>query len=110
MLTRRFRDGQHAARIPIMLARWLQVDWYWIVNTCGYACLLKRFAEAVPPLETAVKLEPRNPAAHYNLAMAYNRAGRKEDADKEFAVHRQMTEKAGPKPDAPPGAPPENSN
>jgi tetratricopeptide (TPR) repeat protein len=70
----------------------------------------KQFSEAVPPLETAVKLEPRNPAAHYNLAMAYNRAGRKEDADKEFAVHRQMTEKAGPKPDAPPGAPPEKSN
>jgi tetratricopeptide (TPR) repeat protein len=70
----------------------------------------KQFSEAVPPLETAVKLEPRNPAAHYNLAMAYNRAGRKEDADREFAVHRQMTEKAGPKPDAPPGAPPEKSN
>jgi tetratricopeptide (TPR) repeat protein len=70
----------------------------------------KRFSEAVAPLETAVKLEPRNPAAHYNLAMAYNRAGRKEDADKEFRVHRQMTEKAGAKPDAPPGAPPENSN
>ena len=53
----------------------------------------KRFPEAVPPLQTAVKLEPRNPAAHYNLAMAYNRAGRKEEADKEFAIHRKMTQK-----------------
>jgi tetratricopeptide (TPR) repeat protein len=70
----------------------------------------KRFSDAVPPLETAVKLEPKNPAAHYNLAMAYNRAGRKEDADKEFAVHRQMTEKAGGKPDSPPAAQPENPN
>lgn len=71
---------------------------------------LKRFSEAVPPLETAVKLQPRNPAAHYNLAMAYNRAGRKQDADREFAVHRQMTEKDGGKPDSPPETQPENSN
>ena len=53
----------------------------------------KRFTEAIPPLETAVKLEPRNPAAHYSLATALTRAGRKEDADKEFAIHRQMTQK-----------------
>jgi tetratricopeptide (TPR) repeat protein len=58
----------------------------------------KRFDEAIPPLETAVKLEPRNPAAHYSLATALTRAGRKEDAEKEFAIHRQMTQKgeAGP--------------
>jgi tetratricopeptide (TPR) repeat protein len=51
----------------------------------------KRFPEAISPLETAVKLEPRNPDAHYNLAMAYSRVGRKQDAEKEFAVHRRMT-------------------
>jgi tetratricopeptide (TPR) repeat protein len=75
----------------------------------------KRFPEAIPPLETAVKLEPKNPAAHYNLAQAYNRAGRKEDADKEFAVHRQMMEKAGAKAapaqgNAPQADPPQNPN
>ncbi len=70
----------------------------------------KRFSEAIPPLETAVKLEPKNPAAHYNLAQAYNRAGRKQDADKEFAVHRQMTEQGGAKTDSPQASPPENSN
>jgi len=53
----------------------------------------KRFSEAIPPLETAVKLEPRNPGAHYSLATALTRAGRKHDADKEFAIHRQMTQK-----------------
>jgi tetratricopeptide (TPR) repeat protein len=75
-------------------------------------CLIstKQFAEAIPPLETAVKLQPRNPGAHYNLATAYNRAGRKQDADREFAIHRQMTEKAGAKSDSPPGTQPENSN
>ena len=56
----------------------------------------KRFAEAIAPLQTAVKLEPQNPGAHYNLAMAFSRSGRKEDADREFAVHRQMTQKARP--------------
>jgi tetratricopeptide (TPR) repeat protein len=70
----------------------------------------KQFSEAVAPLETAVKLEPRNPAAHYNLAMAYNRTGRKQDADREFAVHRQMTQKDENKQEAPPAAKPDNSN
>ena len=70
----------------------------------------KQFPEAVPPLETAVKLEPRNPAAHYNLAMAYNRSGRKQDADREFAIHRQMTEKSGAQPGSPAGTQPENPN
>ncbi len=50
----------------------------------------KQYAEAVAPLETAVRLEPRNPDAHYSLAMAYTRAGRKQDGDKEFAIHRRL--------------------
>ena len=53
----------------------------------------KKFAEAIPPLETAVKLEMTNPATHYNLAIAYSRTGRKSDADKEFAIHEQMIKK-----------------
>lgn len=54
---------------------------------------LKRYSEAVGPLETAVKLQPGNPAMHYSLATALTRAGRKEEAEKEFAIHRQMTQK-----------------
>jgi tetratricopeptide (TPR) repeat protein len=53
----------------------------------------KRFSDAIPPLQTAVKLEARNPGAHYSLATALTRAGRKEEAEKEFAIHRQMTQK-----------------
>ena len=73
----------------------------------------KRFPEAVSPLETAVKLEPRNPDAHYNLAMAYSRVGRKQDAEKEFAVHRRMTQGGEGGPAATPGSasgsePPQN--
>ena len=56
----------------------------------------KRYAEAVPPLETAVKLAPDDPMAHYNLATALSRVGRKEEADREFAIHRKMQEAAPP--------------
>lgn len=55
----------------------------------------RKFSEAVQPLEIAVKLEPQNPAAHYSLAMAYSRVGRKEEADMEFTRHREMIQKNG---------------
>jgi tetratricopeptide (TPR) repeat protein len=61
----------------------------------------KKYSEAIQPLEAAVKLEPQNPATHYNLAMAYSRTGRKQDAEKEFAIHRQMVQKESPAQDAP---------
>jgi len=62
----------------------------------------KQYAEAIVPLETAVRLEPRNPDAHYNLAMAYTRAGRKQDGEKEFAIHRRIIgNEAGPAEAAP---------
>jgi tetratricopeptide (TPR) repeat protein len=53
----------------------------------------KKFADAVSPLENAVKLEPQNPAAHYLLAIAYARSGRKEDGDRQFAIQRQLTQR-----------------
>jgi len=55
----------------------------------------KNYAAAIPPLEMAVKLQPENPAGHYSLATAYARTGRKEDAEREFALHQQMAERAG---------------
>jgi tetratricopeptide (TPR) repeat protein len=57
---------------------------------------VKKFPEAIPPLETAVKLEPANPTAHYSLAVAYTRSGRKQEGEKEFAIHRQMMQKSQP--------------
>jgi Tfp pilus assembly protein PilF len=54
----------------------------------------QKYADAIAPLEKAVKLEPQNPAAHYMLATAYSRAGHKSEAEKEFAVHRRMVQKA----------------
>ena len=49
--------------------------------------------EASPSLEAYVKLQPGNPAGHYQLAMAYSRAGRKEDAKREAAQQRETAEK-----------------
>jgi tetratricopeptide (TPR) repeat protein len=55
----------------------------------------KNYAQAIAPLEAAVKLQPGNPAAHYSLATAYARTGRKEDAQREFALQQQSAERAG---------------
>lgn len=52
----------------------------------------KKYADAIAPLEKAVRLEPGNPAAHYNLATAYARTGHKEAAEREFALQQQTTQ------------------
>jgi tetratricopeptide (TPR) repeat protein len=45
----------------------------------------KRFPDAIELLEKAVKLQPRNETAHYNLMLAYRSAGRTADAQREKA-------------------------
>jgi tetratricopeptide (TPR) repeat protein len=55
----------------------------------------KKYPEAVAPLEKAVKMQPGNPAGHYSLATAYARTGRREDADREFALQQQTSGAAG---------------
>jgi tetratricopeptide (TPR) repeat protein len=63
----------------------------------------KKFSDAISPLETAVRLESGNPAAHYLLAVAYSRTGRKEDGDKEFSIQKALTQKGAagePAPDS----------
>lgn len=64
----------------------------------------KNYADAVAPLEAAAKLQPENPAVHYNLATAYARTGRKEDAEREFALQQQVAARiGGPNSANPPG-------
>jgi len=62
------------------------------------ACLvaLQRYEEAIPPLAAAVRIQQGNPAAHYNLAVALSRTGKKEQAEKEFAIQRQLTQNSPP--------------
>jgi len=49
----------------------------------------KRFAEAIPPLERYEKLAPESPTGHYQLALAYAGAGRRDDANREAALQRE---------------------
>jgi tetratricopeptide (TPR) repeat protein len=50
--------------------------------------------QAIAPLEHAVQLQPQNPTAHFHLAIALRRAGKKEEGDKEFAVYKQTSQRA----------------
>jgi tetratricopeptide (TPR) repeat protein len=55
-------------------------------------CLVtvKRYEEAIPSLRAAERLTPGNPAVHHALATALERSGHKEEAKKEFAIHRSL--------------------
>lgn len=52
-----------------------------------------KFTEAIGPLEKYVRMQPGNPAGHYQLAIAYSRSGRKEDAKREAALQKEMADK-----------------
>lgn len=52
-----------------------------------------RFSEAVAPLETYVKLQPSDPAGHYQLATAYARTGRKQEAEREMRLQQDAAAK-----------------
>ena len=60
-------------------------------------CLVtvKKYEEAIPPLRTAERLTPGNPEVHHMLATALERSGHKEEAEKEFAIHRSLSSDAG---------------
>jgi tetratricopeptide (TPR) repeat protein len=53
-----------------------------------------RIADAIAPLENAVKLQPENPVAHYQLAFAYRRSGRTPEAEKEIVAYKKATDDA----------------
>jgi tetratricopeptide (TPR) repeat protein len=51
-------------------------------------------SQAVGPLESYVKMEPADPAGHYQLSIAYAKLGRKDDAAREMALQREAEIKA----------------
>jgi tetratricopeptide (TPR) repeat protein len=61
-------------------------------------CLVtvKKYEDAIPPLRTAERLTPGNPEVHHTLATALERSGHKEEAEKEFAIHRSLSSAQGP--------------
>jgi tetratricopeptide (TPR) repeat protein len=52
----------------------------------------KKYAEAVPEYQEALRLSPNVPDAHFRLGQAYFHVGNKDLADKEFQVHKQLYE------------------
>ena len=54
----------------------------------------QKFPDAVAPLEKYVKIVPEDPAGHYQLAIAYDRTGRKESAAREMQLQREAAAKA----------------
>jgi tetratricopeptide (TPR) repeat protein len=61
---------------------------------------LKRYEEAIAPLRVAERLTPDNGSVHFSLGTALSRTGQKEEAEKEFEIHRSLV---SPTP-APPGS------
>jgi tetratricopeptide (TPR) repeat protein len=64
-------------------------------------CLVtvKRYEDATPPLRVAERLAPGNPAVHHALATALERSGHREEAEKEFAIHRSLVSASPMAPD-----------
>ena len=53
----------------------------------------QKFAEALPFLQKAVALLPDNPDVHYQLFLTYSRLKRKDEAEKELKIFKQLSEK-----------------
>jgi tetratricopeptide (TPR) repeat protein len=49
----------------------------------------RKFAEAISPLETYVRMQPEDPSGHYQLAIAYERTGNKEQAARQITLRDQ---------------------
>jgi tetratricopeptide (TPR) repeat protein len=50
--------------------------------------------DAIAPLETAAKLNPDNPTTHYYAAIAFTRAGRKADSERETKLFNEASARA----------------
>lgn len=62
------------------------------------------FADAIPPLQQYVKMQPEDPAGHYQLAIAYSRTGNKQAAEREMELQKKAQQNTPL--ERAPGAPP----
>jgi tetratricopeptide (TPR) repeat protein len=53
-----------------------------------------KFSDAVAPLQSYVKMQPGDPAGHYQLATAFARTGHKPEAEREMALQREAAAKS----------------
>jgi tetratricopeptide (TPR) repeat protein len=51
-----------------------------------------KYAEAVPEYQQALRLSPNVPDAHFRLGQAYFQVGKRDLAEKEFQLHKQLYE------------------
>lgn len=54
----------------------------------------QKYDQAIAPLEQYVKMQPQDPAGHYQLAIAYARTGKKEEASHQMELQRDLDAKA----------------
>ena len=63
----------------------------------GYCLIdLKKYGEAITPLRVAERMLPFDGSVHFALATALNSSGQKEEAQKEFEIHRKLTAARAP--------------
>jgi tetratricopeptide (TPR) repeat protein len=53
-----------------------------------------KFSDAVKPLQSYVRMQPGDPAGHYQLATAFARSGHKPEAEREMALQREAAAKS----------------
>jgi tetratricopeptide (TPR) repeat protein len=53
-----------------------------------------KFSDAITPLRSYLKMQPGDPAGHYQLATAYARTGQKPEAEREMALQREAAAKS----------------
>ena len=73
--------------------RVLELDAKNVVGLIGRASHLigrKRYADALPLLDSAIKNAPNDPEPHYRKGQALDRLGRREEAEAEFAVRARL--------------------
>jgi tetratricopeptide (TPR) repeat protein len=52
---------------------------------------VKQYADAIPLLERAIKLQPTSESAHYSLMLAYRNSGRMADAQREKEIFDKLS-------------------
>jgi tetratricopeptide (TPR) repeat protein len=59
-----------------------------------------KFSDAISPLRSYVKMQPADPAGHYQLATAYARTGQKPEAEREMTLQREAAKSSHDAPTA----------
>lgn len=83
------RHFSHAAQLD---AEFAEAYLAWGISLTSAA----KYADAVAPLETYVKMAPEDPLGHYQLAIAYGRTGNRDGALREMAAQKEAAAKQQP--------------